>query len=306
MTPTRRLPPLNSLRTFETAARHLSFTQASLELHVTPSAVSHQIKLLEDDVGVRLFRRENNRILLTEAGACLLEECTSIFLRLADVMHKVREQSTTRKLNISLRPYFAQKWLIPHIGTFWESHPGIELALHHMIKAPNFSDGSIDIAIVWGEDNFPELSSQILVNGDLTPVCSPRLIQAHGQNPAPEVLVEYTLLDEETPENWDLWLKAVGLPDLKPRKRIGIDDTNVRLHAAINGQGVLLTCLSLLEQELRDGTLVAPFDCSLSRYSYYLVYRPEILDINPAAQVFIDWLTQCVAATLSAPSIALD
>ncbi len=300
MATAQRLPPLNSLRVFETAARHLSFTQAALELHVTPSAVSHQIKLLEDDIGVKLFRRENNKILLTEAGACLLEECTSIFLRLTSVMQKVRDRGASQKLNIALRPYFAQKWLIPHIGDFWESHPGIELALHHMIKAPSFSDGSIDIAIIWGDGNFPDLSTRLLVNGDLTPVCSPRLIAPQAVPPSPEILAAHTLLDEETPDNWDRWLKSSGHPDLRPRKRIGIDDTNVRLHAAINGQGVLLTCLSLLEPELREGILVAPFEYQMPHYSYYLAHRPEILDTNPAARVFIDWLVSHTARTLPA------
>lgn len=296
-----RLPPLNNLRAFEIAARHLSFTQAAFELHITPSAVSHQIKLLEDEIGVKLFRRDNNRLLLTDAGAYLLEECTYIFQRLTSATQKVREHGVGRKLHIALRPYFAQKWLVPHIGDFWEKYPDIEISLRHTIEIPEFSDRSVDIAIVWGDGNFPNFQRQLVVNGDLTPVCSPRLLSLESRTHASRLLTQSTLLDEETSDVWDQWLKLAGYEHLVPHKRISIDDTNVRLHAAINGQGILLTCLSMLKQELRDGTLVAPFKYSMPRYSYYILYRGDIHDENHSAQVFIDWLMANTASLREAP-----
>lgn len=285
----QRLPPLNTLRAFEVAARNLSFTQAALELHVTPSAVSHQIKILEDDLGVRLFRRENNKLLLTDAGACLVKECTSIFARLAVITQQVREHGSGSKLNIALRPYFAQNWFMPRVVSFWERHPDIDLALHHTIKLPSPSDAAIDIAIVWGDGNFPDFDSRLLINGDLTPVCSPRILRSHGARLTPDILRDHVLLDEESPANWDLWLESAGQPKLRPRKRISIDDTNVRLHAAIDGQGFALTCLSLMGRELKEGQLVAPFDYALSRYSYYMIYKHQVVE-NPKARAFIDWL----------------
>jgi len=299
-----RLPPLNNLRAFEIAARYLSFTQAASDLHITPSAVSHQIKLLEDEIGVKLFRRDNNRLLLTEAGTYLMEECSHIFQRLANATQRVREQGVRRKLQIVLRPYFAQKWLIPHIGGFWEQYPDIEITLRHTVDTPDFQDASVDLAIVWGDGNFAGLESRLVVLGDLTPVCSPRLVSAAPAGRVPAILEQSALLDEETPGNWDQWLKYAGYEGLVPRKRLSIDDTNVRLHAAINGQGVMLTCLSLLEQELHDGILVAPFECAMPRYSYYVVYRGGAEDNSQPLYVFIDWLmanTAPLRAALPAP-----
>lgn len=284
-----RLPPLNTLKTFEVAARHLSFTQASLELNVTPSAISHQIKLLEESLGVRLFRRENNRLLLTDAGNYLLPECTRSFSHLLEVTQRVREVGTGRPLTIALRPYFAQKWLMPRASLFWQQHPDIELSLHHTIQFSPTSLDACDIAIAWGSGLFPGLESYLLVNGDLTPVCNASVLKRLGETPDVSSLTGQVLLDEESPENWDRWLELSGQPRLKPFKRVSIDDTNVRLHAALDGQGIMLTCLSLLERELREGTLIAPFPCVLPSYSYYLLYRPDVLS-NPKAQIFIDWL----------------
>lgn len=286
---TNRLPPLNTLKTFEVAARHLSFTQASLELNVTPSAISHQIKLLEENLGVRLFRRENNRLLLTDAGSYLLPECSRSFAHLLEVTQKVRDLGNGRPLTIALRPYFAQKWLMPRVPSFWQQHPEIELSLHHTIQFSPTSLDACDIAIAWASGHFPGLESHLLVNGDLTPVCSPATAKTLGSPPTAAALAGQVLLDEETSDNWDRWLELAGQPRLKPFKRVSIDDTNVRLHAAIDGQGFILTCLSLLERELSEGTLVAPFPTALPHYSYYLLYRPDVLS-NPQARIFIDWL----------------
>lgn len=284
-----RTPPLNTLKTFEAAARHLSFTQASLELNVTPSAISHQIKLLEENLGVRLFRRENNRLLLTEAGSYLLPECTRSFAHLYEVTQRVRELGNHRPLTIALRPYFAQKWLMPRISTFWQQHPEVQLSFHHTIQFSATSLDSCDIAIAWGNGNFPGLESHLLVNGDLTPVCSPTVAAQLGNPANPSQLAEQVLLDEERPDNWDNWLALAGEARMKPGKRVAIDDTNVRLHAALDGQGLTLTCLSLLDRELHEGTLVAPFPQALPHYSYYLLYRQDVL-YTPGAQSLIDWL----------------
>jgi DNA-binding transcriptional LysR family regulator len=298
-----RLPPLNNLRAFEIAARYLSFTQAASELHITPSAVSHQIKLLEDEIGVKLFRRDNNRLLLTEAGTYLMEECSHIFQRLEAATQKVREHGVGRKLQIVLRPYFAQKWLIPHIGGFWEKYPDIEISLRHSAETPDFLDTSVDLAIVWGDGNFTGLESQLVATGDLTPVCSPRLVSSVPADRTSAVLEQSTLLDEDTSENWDQWLKLAGYEGLIPRKRLSIDDTNVRLHAAINGQGVMLTCLSLLGQELRDGVLVAPFKCAMPHYSYYVVYRSGTDDKDQSLNVFVQWLMANTASLRAASNV---
>lgn len=288
MTMSRRLPPLNALRSFEAAARCLSFTQAAAELHVTPSAVSHQVKLMEDDLGTRLFRRDNNRLLLTEAGMYLLPRCTAIFEQLSDLAQGVRGMNAPRPLNLSLRPYFAQKWLLPRLADFWKRYPQIDVSLHHSIQPPTFASDQFDLAVVWGDGQFPGLEARLLVNGDLIPVCHPSILGG-ARTVSPEVLAEHVLLDEEAPHNWDRWLEAAGAAHVKPRRRISIDDTNVRLHAAIDRQGFMLTCLSMIERELKEGILIAPFRTALPHYGYYLVYRKDA-ETKDGVRTFVEWI----------------
>jgi len=289
-----RLPPLNTLKTFETAARHLSFTTAASELHVTPSAISHQIKLLEDCLGVRLFRREHNHLLLTEAGHYLLPECREAFSLLAQSIQDTRRLGTKRQLTLVLRPYFAQKWLMPRLSSFWQAHPEIDLRLQHSTQPPAPALEGCDAAIVWGNGDFGDLQSHLLVNGDLTPVCSPSLWQSIAQPSLPQALAGQVLLDEETPDNWDSWLQLGGdslFSLCQSNRRISIDDTNVRLYFALSGKGFMLTCLSLLEPELTKGALLAPFPLVLPAWSYYLVWRADALQ-TPSTLAFIDWLKQ--------------
>lgn len=286
----QRLPSLNALRVFEAAGRHLSFTQAALELHVTQSAISHQIKLLEEDLGTRLFQREGTKLLLTEDGEQLLPALSRLFAEMVAAVDAVRVSTRQRPLDILLRPYFAHEWLIPRLERFWQAHPDIDLHLVHSIQPPDFSNHQIDLAIQWTRQPSPEFESVLLLKGDLTPVCSPRLLEARGGSLHPAELREYPLLDEESPDNWDHWLALAGVAGLAPRKRISIDDTNVRLQAAIDGQGFMLTCPSLLRYEVvRGRLLVAPFDIMLPSYSYYLVY-PKNTPLKPQLRRFIDWI----------------
>lgn len=282
----QRLPSLNALKAFEAAGRCLSFTRAASELHVTASAISHQIKMLEEDLGVRMFVRENSRLALTPQGERLLPVLTQLFGQMASAIDAVRVSGKQRPLNVMLRPYFAQKWLIPRLQEFWVAHPDVDLQLVHSIHAPDFTQ--VDLAIQWTEQPGAEFESILLVNGDLTPVCSPLMLARLTVPATPDQLCEHVLLDEESPRNWDRWLELAGA-QCTPRKRISIDDTNVRIGAAADGQGFVLTCLSLLKAELACGELVAPFDLAMPCYSYYLVYpkatlqRREVLD-------FIDWI----------------
>lgn len=157
-----------------------------------------------------------------------MPRCAAIFEQLIDVAQSVRDMNAARPLNLSLRPYFAQKWLMPRLVDFWERHPEIEFSLHHTIQTPSFAKERVDVAIVWGDGQFPGLESRLLLNGDLTPLCHPSVL---GENCVPtlELLAHQVLLDEESPHNWNRWLELAGAGDVRPRRHISIDDTNVRL-----------------------------------------------------------------------------
>ncbi|WP_300648527.1 LysR family transcriptional regulator [Paenalcaligenes sp.] len=283
-----RLPSLNSLRVFEVAARYMSFTQAANELHVTQSAVSHRIKTLEEELGMRLFKRENSKLVLTEEGEQLLPELSNIFYQIRNVIDDVKDKSKKQPLYIVLRPYFAQSWLLPRLPDFWERHPEIDLHLIHSIHAPAFNSSNYDLAIQWTNAPAEDSVAIQLLDGSLTACCSPHLIGDKVLNT--NDLYDYVLLDEETPVNWNRWLKQAGLASDSFSKRLSIDDTNVRIQAAIDGAGFMLTCLSLLDQSKKNNKLVAPFsDIKLYNYNYYLVY-PKSNILKKQAKVFIDWI----------------
>lgn len=286
-----RLPSLNSLRVFEVAARYMSFTQAANELHVTQSAVSHRIKTLEEELGMRLFKRENTKLVLTEEGEKLLPELSKIFFQIRSVINNVKASSKKQPLYIVLRPYFAQNWLLPRLPDFWAAHPEIDLHLLHSIQPPMFNANNYDLAIQWSHTPTDEVEAIKLLDGSLTACCSPSVI---GEKDFTiNDLYDHVLLDEESQTNWNNWLDLAGLDQKKISKRLSIDDTNVRMQAAIDGTGFMLTCLSLLEQNgSMNKKLIAPFpDVKLYNYNYYLVYPKDGI-LKKQAKIFIDWIVK--------------
>jgi LysR family transcriptional regulator, glycine cleavage system transcriptional activator len=163
----RRLPPLNSLRAFEAGARHLSFTRAADELHVTQAAVSHQVKALEDHLGVRLFRRLTRRLALTEEGRALLPAVSEAFDRIAEAAERIgRDAGRSRTLTVSVTPSFGARWLVHRLGRFWREHPGIELRLHHSIQLVDFDRDDVDMAVRWGRGGWSGLAAEFLIDID--------------------------------------------------------------------------------------------------------------------------------------------
>jgi LysR family glycine cleavage system transcriptional activator len=284
-----RLPPLNALRAFEAAARHLSFSQAADELHVTQAAISHQVKQLETHLKLPLFRRSARGVKLTEAGQALMPVLREAFDAIAATVDRLGETKNAGALTVSLRPYFAVKWLAPRLTRFWQAWPQIALRLNHSTKTANLRAEDIDIAVWWGEGDWPGVEAELLLACDLTPVCSPALVQGPYPLNSPWALRWHTLLHEETDEDWKRWLALAGVADLKPRKQLFIDDTNVRLETALKGQGVALTGRTLVADEIAAGRLVAPFDIDLARYGYYLVYPKGALQ-QPRIRAFRDWI----------------
>ena len=286
---TTRLPPLTALRAFEAAGRRLNFTRAAEELNVTQAAVSHQIRSLEDHLGVTLFRRRGRGLALSEAGRALLPVLAEAFGRIAEAIEGLGVAGEAGVLSVTLRPYFGMKWLAPRLGRFWQACPQIALRLHHSIEPVDFAREEADLAVLWGRGDWPGVEAELLLGGALAPVCSPLLMAGAHPLRAPADLGHHNLLHEESHDLWTRWLAAAGAREVDPRAGTIIDDTNVRLEAALDGQGVALGWIPLLADDLAAGRLVRPFDPALEDYGYYVVTPPGGL-ARPKVRAFRDWL----------------
>lgn len=290
-----RLPPLKAVHYFEATARHMSLTKAAAELSVTHSAVSHQVKALEDWLGVRLFRRLNRKVVLTDAGQAYVRPVREAFERLAEASRQVRATEDT--LTVSTMPSFAAKWLVPHLGSFREAHPDIHVHIHASPKLVDFDREDVDVAIRYGRGNWPGLRIDHLLSEALFPVCSPRLLEGPVPLKEPADLVRHNLLNdlEWSVDFWAIWLARAGLPDANPRRSLGFNHSNLMLQAAIDGLGVALTHQVLVADDLRAGRLVRPFDLAVpTDFSVYLV-APKATEERPKIAAFRKWLMDEIA-----------
>lgn len=284
------LPPLKAIRYFEAAARHLSLTRAAQELNVTHSAVSHQVKALEEFLGVALFRRLNRKVVLTDAGQAYLRPVREAFERLGEASRQVRATDDT--LTVSTMPSFAAKWLVPHLGGFREAHPDIHVHIHASPKLVDFGREDVDVAIRYGRGNYPGLRTDHLLSEALFPVCSPRLLE--GPVPLKEAadLVRHNLLNDLdwSVDFWAIWLARAGVPDANPRRSLAFNYSNLMLQAAIDGLGVGLAHQVLVADDLAAGRLVRPFDLAVpTDFSVYLV-APKATADRPKIVAFRTWL----------------
>lgn len=292
----RRLPPLNSLRVFEAAARHLSFTRAAEELFVTQAAVSHQIKALEEFLGLKLFRRRNRSLLLTEEGQSYFLDIKDIFTYLADATDRVLERGAKGALTISLPPSFAIQWLVPRLADFNQQHPEIDVR----IKAVDMEDGSltddVDVAIYYGRGNWPGLRCDELYPEFLLPVCSPEVL--NGPNPlhSLEDLKHHILLHDRSRKDWKAYAKHYQISDINLNYGPIFSHSAMVLQAAALGQGVALSNNVLAQPELESGRLVCPFEHFLmSKNAFYLVSQQKDADSGRIA-AFRDWVLAKAAA----------
>ena len=300
MTP--RLPPLNALRAFEAAARHLSFTKAAAELHVTQAAVSHQIKTLEEHLGVPLFQRRNKAVLLTEAGQLCLPGVRDGFARLAEAVDGLRALKTDNVLSVTTSPSFAAKWLVPRLERFRAANPEFDVRIDASTQLVDFARENIDVGIRYGRGSYAGLTSESLFGTEVFPVCSPRLRKGAQALRTPADLKLHTLLhtewlarDEEP--DWRMWLLAAGVPNVDWTRGPQFNDSALAIQAAIEGQGVALGRDALVAADLKAGRLVRPFRLSVAgRFHYYLVYLPSALK-RPKVALFRDWLLSEAAHT---------
>ncbi|MET0119320.1 MAG: transcriptional regulator GcvA [Sedimenticola sp.] len=287
----RRLPPLNALRSFEASARLGSFNKASEELCVTPSAVSHQIKTLEDYLGIPLFRRENRRTVLTTAGEKYLDAVAHALDEIDIATRRLIASPNTSAVNISVVPAFLTRWLVPRIRDFQKQHPDVELRLSASTALIDFAHSDTDMAIYFGHGEWEHVDAHFLRSVTLVPFCSPKLMQEQAPLNTPEDLAGHTLLQVAGREDeWSRILGKAGVSLTPESKSITLSSTSLTISAAMEGVGIALADQSLVEREMEYGQLVKPFDLELeTKRAFYLVYQQN-RQLTYAMQVFYDWL----------------
>ncbi|SRR5579883_134626 len=285
----RHLPPLAALRAFEAAARHLNFTRAAEELHLTHGAISHQMKALEASLGVRLFRREGRRLLLSDAGQRFASRLRDL---LTDLGAAVAEVTTRREdqqeLTISVLPSFASLWLIPRLARFHAAHPEIDVNIRATQALAEFGPGGVDLAIRIGAGGWPGLVAEKLFDEEVFPVASPRL-DGGALPKRPEALARAVLLRSER-QPWVPWFRAMGLDWPEPSRGPIYSDETLLVQAAAEGIGVALARGALVAADLAAGRLVRLFPKRvLPRSAYYLVYPRAAADL-PRVRAFREWM----------------
>jgi LysR family transcriptional regulator, glycine cleavage system transcriptional activator len=290
------LPPLNPLKAFESAGRLLSVSKAAEELHVTPAAVSRQIKALEDFIGSPLFSRTPTGLHLTTVGARYLSDITPVVAALREATNAAMGGSRRRNvLKIRSPATFAVRWLIPRLATFHKAHPDIDVQLATSPAPLNFEREDIDAGIELGHGKWPRTSAQKLVPNVLVPIVAParkdRPVPRHPEDLADEVLLH----SMARPDDWKYWLDAAAVPHINAYRGMKYETSLLSYQAAIEGHGVAVAQKVLVDRELAEGVLVTPFSLALDRgeHTYYFAW-PEDRPASLALTVFMDWLQSIV------------
>jgi LysR family glycine cleavage system transcriptional activator len=284
----RRLPPLNAVKAFEAAARSRSFTRAAEELHVTPGAVSQQVKVLEEALGLKLFLRERQRLVITEAGREFLTVVRDALDQIAAGTERLVQRRRSGPLTVSVSPDFAAKWLVNRLGRFAENHPEIDLRVSATDHHVDFAREDVDLAVRHGDGNWPGLAVARLCSERLFPVCSPRLIA--GRNfVTPTDLMKFPLLRLSDWTTWTRWFAAAGVTDPAVHGPV-LNRASMLIDAAVDGQGVALARTTLAAWDLINGRLVVPIDVSLEMPNTYWIVCPNATAGVPKITSFRTWL----------------
>ena len=292
----RQLPPLNSLRAFLAVASHLNFSKAAAELNVTPAAVSHQIKGLEEYVGTRLLSRTKRRVLLTEAGDACLPELREAFGLLNSAMSKVHPERKGAMITVSVAPAFASKWLMPRLETFVAAYPEIDVRVAATASLADLNDGTTDIAIRFGRGKVDGAHVERLLSESMAPLCAPGLLKGEHPIRAPGDLRHHQLIhDVSVPAanarpSWKTWFDLAGISGGDASRGLRFTLADLALQAAINGAGVVLGRLTLARDDIEARRLVLPFKLAIPMdYGYFvLTSRPKMKE--PSVVLFRDWL----------------
>jgi LysR family glycine cleavage system transcriptional activator len=292
-----RLPSLNGLRAFEAAARHLSFTPAASELNVTQTAISHQIRRLEEELGIRLFVRQNRALTLTPQAKAYLPGIRAAFNDLRLATDRLLRRDDDHVLTVSTLASLAAKWLLPRLSNFQESHPGIDVRITTSTSLVDFRNGDVDAAIRYGRGHWSGLRADWLMADELFPVCSPALLKGDKPLRCPEDLANWTLLHSSGgyDDDWRLWLTAAGLPpDISKQPGLSFDLIFMTVQAAIDGIGVAMGRTSYVEADIAKGRLVVPFKITLPADAGFYLVSPEAKADPPKLAAFRQWLQASV------------
>lgn len=285
-----RLPPLNALRAFEASARHLSFTRAAEELFVTQAAISHQIKALEEHLGLKLFMRKNRALLLTEEGQSYFLDIKDIFTSLKDATDRLLARGAKGAITVSLQPSFAIQWLVPRLIDFSNMHPEIDVRIKAVDDDENHLSEDVDVAIYYGRGNWPNVNVHKLHTEYLIPVCSPMLLQGKKPLARIEDLAQHTLLHDSSRRDWKRWFKEAEIKNANVNHGPVFSHSSMVLQAAIHGQGIALGHNILSKPDIEAGRLICPFNQVLvSRNAFYIVCREHQLELGKIA-AFRDWV----------------
>jgi len=288
----KKLPPLNAVRAFEVAARHVSFTKAAAELNVTHGAVSRQVALLEDWLGVALFHRAPSQLTLTESGRGYLHEVSAALDRLATASMYVMQQAAPVVLRVNGPPTFTMRWLIPRMSVFQRKRPDVEVRLTTSLATPNFQENSYDIAIRGQHGPLDDCRSIPFMTEIIAPICHVDL-QENLKLADPRDLASHTLISYATePYAWSEWLESAGVPGLKPANTLGFEQMFFAFQAASEGLGLAMVPLFLAIDEILAGRLCVPFGpLGIKRRTYYANHA-RTQKAQALADTFCEWLEQ--------------
>ncbi|VVE61133.1 LysR family transcriptional regulator [Pandoraea anapnoica] len=288
----RDLPATAALRTFEVATRHATFTSAAAELSITQSAVSHQLKNLEERWGLPLFER-GKTLRLTPAGAALAPLVREFLGKLEATLAELREQKGRVRLRVNTTYSFALKWLLPRLPDLARLHPEILVTLESSDKAITFANGDSDVAIRFGHGNYPALHTEFMFREQLFPVASPALLGRFGTPSEPAELLRYALLTRDGADlvpKWDVWFKLIGVHADVLHESVRFADTNMTIEAALLGQGIALARSGHVEKEIGDGSLVRLFNIPFPSPAAYYFVCPKGIETQPHIMTFRNWL----------------
>jgi LysR family glycine cleavage system transcriptional activator len=288
------MPPLVALRAFETTARHLSATRAAEELHVTLGAVSHQLRGLEEFLGFELFVREHRQLTLTPRGAQYFDAITGPFSALRLATQTIMQPSSKELLKVRAYTTFSLYWLIPRLTDFYEHHKNLELVLSVSNDPVDFKRDDINFAIRLGDGEWPGVISERLLPNVVSPVCSPSYLQKNPLRGGVKGLRQHILLQSTRPERkeeWPAWLKAQGIAQFEGYKHMYYESSALSYQAAVEGHGIAMGHLALVQRDLEGGRLIRLFDQALDNgiFTYYLIY-PANRRLSERMKEFRAWL----------------
>src|SRR5215472_11074116 len=286
----RRLPVLNALKSFEAAARHESFTRAAEELCVTQGAVSHQVKALEQELGLKLFNRERQRLVITESGRQYLAVVRDAFDRIAIGTERLMQRQSSGALTLSTSPDFAAKWLVHRLGRFSAAHPEIDLTVSASMHHVDFAREEVDLAVRHGDGTWPGLHLERLSAEQLFPVCSPKLVTGKQRLRSPADVLKFPILHLDNSKDWARWLEAAGVAGADQVRGPVLNRASMLIDAAVDGQGIALARTTLAAWDLLGGRLVRPFAAALRLSKSYWIVCPKATAMLPKVKQAREWL----------------